>query len=184
MPSRDEQQAPPPSSILGQAWPGANDEPSGAEQSPAPAASDPKRAEQSQSAPRADQLSDDYQTAASGWTPDYKVPTPSLMDLIVDGLIPPPSPEALERVVYRQGEHESVVAYKMLIASAITVLEQVKDEDGVFGAYGAGVVIGQLKAAGFRGAQVLLGDSGRRNPHPPAGSLPIAHRPGEARRFA
>ena len=170
MPSRDEQRAPLPSSIPGLTWPGANDAPSGAEQS--------------QSAPRADQLPDDYLDVTGGWTPDYKVAPLSLMDLIVDGLIPPPSPEALERVVYRPGEHESLVAYKMLIASAITVLEQVTDEDGVFGAYGAGVVIGQLKDAGFRGAQVLLGDSGRRNPHPPAGSLPIAHRPGEARRFA
>ena len=110
--------------------------------------------------------------------------TPTLLDLIVDGLLLPPTPEALERVAYRQGEHESVVAYKMLIASAITVLEQVKDSDGVFGAYGAGVVIDQLKEAGFRGAQVLLGDYPRRNPHPPAASLPIAQRPGEARRFA
>ena len=33
MPSRAEQQAPPPPLIPGLAWPGANDEPSGAEQS-------------------------------------------------------------------------------------------------------------------------------------------------------
>ena len=49
MPSRAEQQAPSPPSIPGRAGPGANDEPSGAEQSPAPAGSDPKRADQSQS---------------------------------------------------------------------------------------------------------------------------------------
>ena len=178
MPSRDEQQAPPPPSIFGLAWPGANDEPSGAEQSPPPAGSDPKRAEQSQSSPKANQLTDGYLDGTGGWTPA------SLMDLLFDELIPQPSPEALERVAYRQGEHESVVAYKMLIATAITVLEQVKDADGVFGAYGAGVVIDQLKDSGFRGAQVLLGDYPRRNPHPPAASLPIVRRPGEARRFA
>ena len=167
MPSRDEQQAPAPPSILGLAWPGAGDEPSGAEQSSAPAGSEPKRAEQSQSSPRANQPPDGY-----------------LMDLLVDELVPQPSPAALERVAYRHGECGPVMSYKMLIATAITVLEQVKDTDGVFGAYGAGVVIDQLKDAGFRGAQVLLGDSGRRNPHPPAASLPIAQRPGEARRFA
>ena len=178
MPSRDEQQAPPPPSIFGLAWPGANDEPSGAEQSPPPAGSDPKRAEQSQSSPRANQLPDGYLDATGGWTPD------SLMDLLVDELIPQPSPAALERVAYRHGECGPVMSYKMLIATAITVLEQVKDTDGVFGACGAGVVIDQLKDAGFRGAQVLLGDYPRRNPHPPAASLPIAHRPGEARPFA
>ena len=116
--------------------------------------------------------------------PYYEVEMPCLMGLIVDGLIPPSSPEALERVAYRQGEHESVLAYKMLIASAITVLEQVKDADGVFGAYGAGVVIDQLKDAGFRGAQVLLGDYPRRNPHPPAASLSIVRRPNGALGFA
>ena len=161
MPSRDEQQAPTPPSIFGRAWPGANDEPSGAEQSPAPAGSEPKRAEQSQSSPRANQPPDGY-----------------LMDLLVGELIPQPSPDALERVAYRHGECGPVMSYKMLIATAITVLEQVKD------AYGAGVVIDQLKDAGLRGAQVLLGDYPRRNPHPPAASLPIAQRPGEARRFA
>ena len=157
MPSRDEQQAPPPPLIPGLTGPRANDEPSGAEQS--------------ESSPRANQLPGQ---------PYYEVETPCLMGLIVDGLIPPPSPEALERVAYRQGEHESVVAYKMLIATAITVLEQVKDADGVFGAYGAGVVIDQLKDAGFRGAQVLLGDYPRRNPHPPAASLRIVRRPNGA----
>ncbi len=106
------------------------------------------------------------------------------MDLLVDELVPQPSPAALERVAYRHGECGPVMSYKMLIATAITVLEQVKDADGVFGAYGAGVVIDQLKDAGFRGTQVLLGDYPRRNPHPPAASLPIAQRPGEARGFA
>ena len=161
MPSRAEQQPPSPPSIPGLAGPRANDEPSGAEQS--------------QSSPRANQLPGQ---------PYYEVATPCLMGLIVNGLIPPPSPEALERVAYRQGEHESVVAYKMLIATAITVLEQVKDADGVFGAYGAGVVIDQLKDAGFRGAQVLLGDYPRRNPHPPAASLTIVRRPNGALGFA
>ena len=153
MPSGAEQQAPPPPSIFGLAGPGANDEPS--------------RAEQSQSSPKANQLPDGY-----------------LMDLLVDELIPQPSPAALERVAYRHGECGPVMSYKMLIATAITVLEQVKDTDGVFGAYCAGVVIDQLKDAGFRGAQVLLGDYPRRNPHPPAASLPIVRRTGEARRFA
>ena len=119
------------------------------------------------------------------------------MDLLVGELSPQPSPAALERVAYRHGECGPVMAYKMLIATAITVLEQVKDADGVFGTYGAGVVIDRLKDAGFRGAQVLLGDYAgfrgaqvllgdypRRNPHPPAASLPIVRRPGEARRFA
>ena len=49
MPSRDEQQAPPPPLIFGLAWPGAGDEPSGAEQSPAPSGSETSGAEQSQS---------------------------------------------------------------------------------------------------------------------------------------
>ena len=60
MPSRAEQQPPSPPSIPGLAGPGANDEPSGAEQS--------------QSSPRANQLPGQ---------PYYEVATPYLMDLIV-----------------------------------------------------------------------------------------------------
>ena len=74
MPSRDEQQAPPPPSILGLARPGAKDGPSGAEQSPAPAGSEPdpsrnepKRAEQPQSSPR--KLAGNRPDYGEGYTP-------------------------------------------------------------------------------------------------------------------
>ena len=66
MPSRAEQQAPPPPSIPGLTGPRANDEPSGAEQSSAPAGSDPKRAEQSQSENTPPPLTDEYLDVTGG----------------------------------------------------------------------------------------------------------------------
>ena len=66
MPNGAEQQYPPPPSIPGLAWPGANDEPSGAEQSPAPAGSEPKRAEQSQSSYTPPPLTAEYLDVTGG----------------------------------------------------------------------------------------------------------------------
>lgn len=176
---RDEQPAPP--SIHGLAWPGCNDEPSGAEQSTASADAEPKRAEQS--ILQRHGLPDGYLDVTGGWIPERGNVPPSLMDLIVDGLVPQPSASALDAVNWSDEESlpNGELAYKMLIATAITIVEQVERRGGK---RSAGFTIDDLKTASYHGTLVLISDTQREFDRKPADSPPIVRRPNEARRFA
>ena len=177
-----EHQVPPPS-VSGLAWPSTGDEPSGAGQSPDAAVADQSRAEQSGSILQRHGLPEEYLEASGGWTPDAP---PSLMDMLIRELIPQPSQEALDLVgwdpVRQLTVREQLSApYKLLVASAITLLQQAEDGEG---ARAAGFVVDELKAACHRGSMVLLAEDWRRSGRPNAEGIPIVRRPNEARRFA
>jgi len=161
---RAEQQASPPSSMAGLAWPSSGDEPSGAEQSPAAAATDPKRAEQSQSRPisRKSDLPDEYlDFSGGGW-----IPPRALIDLCADGEIQAPSETAAGMVAWTTEERGPAAAYQLLLATAITILEREIARQG--SGYGASA-IEHLVEAGRDGVLALIG---------------AAERPNEARPFA
>ena len=179
-----EQPAPSPSN-LGLKWPGDRREPTGAGQSPDAAGADRSRAEQSESILKRHNLPEGYlEVGGGGWTPDRP---PSLMDLLVHELIPQPSEEALDLVrwdpvVYQLTVRDRFVApYKLLMASAITLLQQA--EDGV-GASSTGFMVDELTAACYRGSMVLMAEDWRRSGCPNAEGIPIIRRPNEAPRFA
>ena len=145
-----EQPAPPPS-VSGLACPASGDEPSGAGQSHAADGTETSRAGQCQphrfpgngSVSERHNLPDGYLDVSGGWTPDM---APSLMDLLVDELIPQPSQEALDLVAWDPAQRWSA-PLKLLVASAITVLEQA-DEQG--GSLSTAFVIDELKDACHR----------------------------------
>ncbi len=55
--------------------------------------------------------------------------SPSLMDLCADGLIPEPSPEAMERVGFDCDAPDSIAAVKLLIGAAMTICERERTSD-------------------------------------------------------
>ena len=171
-----EQQAPRPS-IAGLAWPSTGDEPSRAGQSPDVAKADQSRAEQSGSFLKRHGLSKEYLEARDGWTHDSP---PSLMDMFIGELIPQPSEEALNLVNYAP-LHQTTAPFKLLVAAAITVLQQAEDR---LGASTTGFVVDELRNACHRGAMLLITEDLRKSGRPIAENIPIVRRPNEAPRFA
>ena len=166
-------------SIAGLAWPSTGDEPSGAGQSLDAARAGQSRAEQSGSFLKRHGLSEEYLEASDGWAPDAP---PSLMDMLIHELIPQPSQEALDLVDFQicpLGPHQAQ-PYKLLMASAITILQQAESQGG--GA--TGFVVDELLAACRRGVLVLVAEDWRKSGRPIAANIPIVRRPNEARRFA
>ena len=165
-------------SIAGLAWPSTGDEPSGAGQSLDAARADQSRAEQSGSILKRHGLPEEYLEAGGGWTPDA---APSLMDMLICELIPPPSEEALDLVNYAPS-HQPTAPFKLLVAAAITVLQQAEDR---LGASTTGFVVDELRNACHRGAMLLITEDLRSSGQSPiAASIPIVRRPNEAPRFA
>lgn len=185
----NEQQAEQPAaspSVSGPTWPASGDEPSGAGQSPAADLTERSRAGQSHpqrfpgnaSVSGRRDLPEGYLDVSGGWTPDA---APSLMDMLVDELIPQPSQEALDLVNYAPG-HQPTAPFKLLTAAAITVLQQAEDR---LGATATGFVVDELRSACHRGSMLLVTENLRSSGWPPiAESIPIARRPNEAPRFA
>ena len=172
-----EQPTPSPSN-LGLKWPGDRREPSGAGHSPDAAAADRSRAEQSESILKRHNLPDGYLDVSGGWTPDA---VPSLMDMLVHEQIPQPSQEALDLVNYAPS-HQPTAPFKLLVATAITVLHQAEDR---LGASSTGFVVDDLRNACHRGAMLLVTEDMRSSERSPvAESIPIIRRPNEAPRFA
>ena len=181
----------PPRSIPGLAWPSSGDETSGAEQSPAGKAAEPNRAGESQprrfpgNGPVSDphNLPDGYLDVSGCWTPDEPS---SLMDMLVNEQIPQPSQEALDLVGWDSVQqlalrHQVTAPYKLLIASAITLLQRDEQINGVLS---TAAVVDELKTACHRGAMVFASKEWRESGRPIAESIPIVRRPNEARRFA
>ena len=171
-------------SIAGLARPSTGDEPSGAGQSLDAPRADQSRAEQSGSILKRHGLPEEYLKAGGGWTADA---APSLIDMLIRELIPQPSEEALDLVgwdpVVRQltVRDQFVAPYKLLMASAITLLQQAEDGEG---ARSTGFMVDELTNACHRGSLVLLAEDWRKSGPPIAESIPIVRRPNEARRFA
>ena len=102
------------------------------------------------------------------------------MDMLVDELIPQPSQEALDLVGWDPTQQWSA-PLKLLVASAITVLQQSDERDG---ALSTAFVIDELKDACHRGVMTLQAAEWRNSGKPIADSIPIVRRPNEAPRFA
>ena len=175
---RAEQQHPAATFNPPRRWPGLGDEASGAEQCTPANATEQKRAEQPLSL-RYATIPDleAYLDVTGGWTPDA---APSLMDMLVDELIPPSSPEALDLVNYDAG-CGATGPYKLLIASAITLLQRDEQLNGVLS---TAAVVDELTKACRRGDMVLRSREWRDSGRPAAVSIPIVRRPNEARRLA
>ena len=164
-------------SIAGLEWPSTGDEPSGAGQS-LDAARDQSRAEQSGLLLQRHGLPGEYLEASGGWTHDAP---PSLMDMLIRELIPQPSEEALDLVNYAPS-HQPTAPFKLLVAAAITVLQQAEDR---LGASTTGFAVDELRNACHRGAMLLITEDLRSSGRSPiAASIPIVRRPNEAARFA
>ena len=159
-----EQPAPPPH-LSGLAWPSSGDAPSRAEQPPQDGASETSRAGQSTVIRNRRDVPDGYLDVTGGWTPDQAIPL-TLMDLCADGRIPEPSATALDRVVWTTDQKGPAATYQLLLATAITLLEQ---ESVARNTVRRAASIAQLVEAGRDGVLALKG---------------AADRAGEARPFA
>ena len=164
-----EQPAPAPS-VSDLASPASEDEPSGAGQSQR------MRFQGNGLVSNRHDLPDGYLDVYGGWTPDA---APSLMDMLVDDQIPQASQEALDLVAWNPTQQWSA-PLELLVASAITALQQADEGDG---ALSTAFVIDELKDACHRGVMSLQAAEWRSSGRPIAESILIVRRPNEAARF-
>ena len=80
--------------------------------------------------------------------PNNNPPALTLADLIVDGLIPEPSADAMERVrlAFNPSGRTEIDAMKFVMATAMTMCEQVRDRDPARGR-SAAIAITELQTA-------------------------------------
>ena len=153
---RQAEQPGPQPSIAGLAWPSSGDEPSGAGLSPAHPAAEPKRAGLSHPISSKDALPAEYLVVTGGgW-----VPPRDLMDLCADGKITAPSATALEMVSWVADDGGPAATYQLLLATAITLLEQ---ESIARKTVRYATAISQLVDAGRDGVLALVGAADRSN---------------------